>query len=338
MKITDPQLTQLLEKSAGNLNVLNDLVSRQLIQTNEADESAVKLAKRKERTSISIMPKLPRKALWGMVASVFVFALVMVLAPNSPEPAKFTKKLALPSAREEAKKAAFVKDFENRPALAKTVNLSDNPYQKIVKKGAYVPISMIPKYRRTEKVRKTQALNQQDNKDTSVNVEQFSTKVASSALTTAAVIEVVKGRLSQAEKQPQKSSSNKAVIANKTPTMVKTTVEKKVISQAKARTPAKKVVKGNKKHRRKSALFGKGYGIQLVASKDINAAKQYARKYHVYRKAKYYTTISRGKKWVVVVLGDYSTKRQAQKAAAALPSQLKRTKPWVRSIKGIKRY
>ena len=81
----------------------------------------------------------------------------------------------------------------------------------------------------------------------------------------------------------------------------------------------------------------KSYGIQLVASHNLNAVKQFARTYHIYGQAQYYKRKYKGKTWYVLIYGRYPNYRAAASAIRSLPRAVRERKLWVRSIKDLKK-
>ncbi|MEH6625601.1 MAG: AAA family ATPase [Motiliproteus sp.] len=79
----------------------------------------------------------------------------------------------------------------------------------------------------------------------------------------------------------------------------------------------------------------KGYTLQMLgARKELSVAqfiKAQAKKDDFY----YFSTMYKGKPWYVVVFGNYSNRDKAILAVANLPANLRRKKPWARSIQGV---
>ena len=158
---------------------------------------------------------------------------------------------------------------------------------------------------------------------TEKSVKQEKVKGEKASFSSATYQQPLKEKINNKIELPLKGNSH---LAPSIPPLLKSTPLKKTMIQSKV--VPKKIPP--------MTFYGKGYGIQLIAATDINALKRYARKYHVYTQAQYFTKKTKGKSWYMLVLGDYSSRAEAIKAQQLLSAPLKKKKLWIRSIKGLK--
>lgn len=313
--LTVEQLEILIEKSEGSLVKLTKLAQQQLIGGGDNNNESQTVSK------FDFLKIKPSKR--GMLSMLGAFLIVTFILQGLPKTSVHqTQKLTLPSRQVMRKKEQFIKEFQDRPLLAATVNLTKKV--KVIAKvnSNYVPMSMIPKHSLLAKrVNKPNKRSQQ--------------KILK-ALTTKKIHAVVSSsgptleRQLSAIKQARRASLSKAPVIVDSVLAIPMPTKTHEIS-TKTITVTKKKVTRSKGH------LGLGYGMQFVASHQKSSLKQFARKYKIYNKAKYYETYAKGKKWYVLVLGDYRSKAEAKRALSHLSTTLKNKKPWLRSIKGLKR-
>ena len=79
----------------------------------------------------------------------------------------------------------------------------------------------------------------------------------------------------------------------------------------------------------------KGYTLQLLGARSEQSVAQFMAGLNNRDKLYYFRTVYKGAPWHVVVYGQYSDRTAANRAVSTLPEELKRLKPWARSIRGV---
>ncbi len=315
------QLESLIEQADGDLIKLTHLAQKLLMGGSPKEEVSSN-----NQTFLKSLKLKPRNL--GIISIFGVCVItVLVMFSSSRSPVNQTRKLVLPSRQAVIKKERFIKEFQDRPSLADTVNLTRKGAAK--PKPSYIPLSMIPKHTLlATKVSKDKLIAKPitiTTKPQKLAVKKIKIIKKVNSINQGPTIE----RQLSAIKQARESSLSKSMV------VVDSVLAIPVLKASKVVTKTIAVRKFNKS--RLKGHLGQGYGMQFVASHKKSALKQYARKYKIYNKAKYYETYSKGKRWYVLVLGDHRTKAQAKRAQSDLPRLLKNKKPWLRSIKGLKR-
>lgn len=74
----------------------------------------------------------------------------------------------------------------------------------------------------------------------------------------------------------------------------------------------------------------KGYSLQLMGGTDLAAIKSFITRNKLKGSARYYSANLHGKKWYMLVYGEYNTAHEAQIAAKSLPQAIRARHPWVK--------
>lgn len=90
--------------------------------------------------------------------------------------------------------------------------------------------------------------------------------------------------------------------------------------------------KPKKNKQNKLAQSKQNFTIQLLASRNEKGIKRFIQNHQIKLQTKIRVTKRGGKNWYVLTLGEYAQKKQAQKVAKNLPSNLAHLKPWIRSL------
>lgn len=325
MKLSDEQIRSIMLEANGNLNALVE-------QTREILRNKKTTSNKKSLPNFSFNKKV---IVSGAAVAFVCVTLLLSLSKSNKE--LMTEKLNLPDHKQASFQPKQFSEFKNRVVLAETVNLN-KPVIKTRKKG-YTPLSMIPRY--------NLLAEKQDKAKAKVSFEKSSKMIEISENDQ----DLLKGkeRVNQQFQNKAKRSNPGLIVPS---SLAKNNVTANKTAEKKSQAKGSPLVNSSKPARQKPAPksnvklprtirtnygLGKGYGLQFVASADLASAKRFARKYHIYKRANYYQTWVKGKSWYVVVLGDFDTKGSAQQAVKRLPQPLKARKPWVRSIKGLKR-
>lgn len=80
---------------------------------------------------------------------------------------------------------------------------------------------------------------------------------------------------------------------------------------------------------------GRDYTIQLMGSFSKQSLVRLVRATGVESKVTYFKTYHQGKEWHVAIYGQYPNREKAQQALQALPGNVQKQKPWVRSIASV---
>jgi len=78
------------------------------------------------------------------------------------------------------------------------------------------------------------------------------------------------------------------------------------------------------------------YTIQLIATSKESSAIEFIRTHGIEEKAKIIKTVRQKKDWFVILYQSYPTSEKAKVGRNALSNALKKTKPWIRTIKSVK--
>lgn len=79
------------------------------------------------------------------------------------------------------------------------------------------------------------------------------------------------------------------------------------------------------------------YTLQLMASVDLQAVKDFLDQHQLKGQAKYFHANYRGNTWYVLLYGDYGSLAQAHTALNKLPSAVRALHPWVKSTQVVKK-
>ncbi|WP_372741851.1 AAA family ATPase [Neptunomonas sp.] len=78
-----------------------------------------------------------------------------------------------------------------------------------------------------------------------------------------------------------------------------------------------------------------GYTLQLLGARSENSVVQFMESLDNPNRLYYFSTVYKNKPWHVVVYGQYANRTAANRAVSSLPEELKKLKPWARSINGV---
>ena len=78
-----------------------------------------------------------------------------------------------------------------------------------------------------------------------------------------------------------------------------------------------------------------GYTLQVLGAGLKKSADDFIRKQREPQKFYLFRTTYKGNPWYVVVYGQYKSRQSASTASKSLPEDLRKLKPWARSIQGI---
>lgn len=121
-------------------------------------------------------------------------------------------------------------------------------------------------------------------------------------------------------------------------------VEEKVIEKSEPEKPVtveekKPAVQAKEsgwlKEKQLLAWPAKGYTLQLLGARSADSIDQFMRSAKEPEKIYYFQTVFKGAPWHVLVYGQYSNRDAAVRAVSTLPEELRKMKPWPRSIKGV---
>jgi len=80
---------------------------------------------------------------------------------------------------------------------------------------------------------------------------------------------------------------------------------------------------------------GSFYTLQLVAGSSRETVEAFVGEHRLTGQAAVYQTTHQGQPWYVLIYGLYDDQGQAQAAAAALPPEVRKMKPWARSLASV---
>lgn len=78
-----------------------------------------------------------------------------------------------------------------------------------------------------------------------------------------------------------------------------------------------------------------GYTLQVLGARSQSSVVQFMESLDSRDRLYYFTTVFKKAPWHVVVYGQYANRAAANRAVSSLPQELKKLKPWARSIKGV---
>lgn len=328
--VSDDSIKRLIKSADGNINKLCGL-ARDKLKGGEVDKGSNLLDQLKRIRHV----KLAGTA----VAGIFCFMMLISLKTINTEEQKIQqlvlpqkiKLLPAPQQVISQKIPDEEKATQIRPELPATIELTQQKTPAVKHEG-YVPMSMIPNYKLLAKkgVKKTKVKFSQTDKPLTRALKFKGESLKKKTVTDTVKLEAKSAStLRLAQSAVITSNVGKAAVAK--------VVAPKKIAESKTIRVAKKATAVRQKPKAIALVrVGQGYGIQLAASSNIKALKRFARANHIFAQARYYTTVRKGKRWYMLVLGDYGSKEQATKAKSSLSSSLKAKKPWLRSIKGLK--
>ncbi|WP_259431038.1 SPOR domain-containing protein [Coxiella burnetii] len=79
------------------------------------------------------------------------------------------------------------------------------------------------------------------------------------------------------------------------------------------------------------------YTVQLMASVDLKAIKDFVKRHHLEGQTHYFHASYRGHQWYVLLYGAYKSQGEAKAAIQQLPQPLQKLRPWVKSVRVVKR-
>lgn len=79
------------------------------------------------------------------------------------------------------------------------------------------------------------------------------------------------------------------------------------------------------------------YTLQLMGSHNLKAIREFVASHHLASKTQYYSTEYQGKKWYMLIYGEFGNAAQAEAAAESMPASLRRLHPWVKSYGSVHR-
>lgn len=78
-----------------------------------------------------------------------------------------------------------------------------------------------------------------------------------------------------------------------------------------------------------------GYTLQLLGARSEESIIQFMQSLDNPNRLYYFSTVYKNAPWHVVVYGQYANRTAANRAVSSLPEELKKLKPWARSINGV---
>ena len=362
-KLSDDHISKLMAKSKKNLSVLTQLASQEITGA----ENKVEKTKLISLSHFKNINKGVALFTTG-VGCLFLVVSMLVRSPSDNTTIQ-QQTLSLPG-QLQAQKEEVIQSFKAKK-LASTVNLMDKNQKKMTANPNFIPLSMIPKHkslgkyeRKSEPESEASMLARRDElnrapiqtrkTETHLKLSQESLKGTGQEPSIDRQLSAIKASRLHQQKMQEKKGVVDSVLAVPTP---KPIVEKQALPKTHIKPQARAIKKEHvkpiekkiarskktdlsvaaKQVRQVAQSVGKGYGIQLIASKELSAAKKFAADHQLQSQAKYYKVNSKGKLWYVLVVGDYGSKAQAIKASAKLSKKLKGKKPWIRSIKNLPR-
>ncbi|KEA65079.1 DamX, an inner membrane protein involved in bile resistance [Marinobacterium lacunae] len=80
----------------------------------------------------------------------------------------------------------------------------------------------------------------------------------------------------------------------------------------------------------------KGYTLQLLGAREASSVEAFIKAQKNPERFYYFRTLYKGAPWHVVVYGQFSDRASATAAVQTLPAELRKLRPWARSIAGVK--
>ncbi len=115
------------------------------------------------------------------------------------------------------------------------------------------------------------------------------------------------------------------------------TPEKPPLHESKLQKHSKSIAALNATERSLLHVRSHSYTLQLIGSYNLNAIKAFVRRHHLSRRAKYYSAQFKGKKWYMLIYGQYPTLVKAHAAVEQLPGSLRALHPWVKSYGDVQK-
>ena len=78
-----------------------------------------------------------------------------------------------------------------------------------------------------------------------------------------------------------------------------------------------------------------GYTLQMLGARSEKSAVEFIQSQGSSKKFYHFSTVYKGKPWFVVVYGQYANRDVANAEIRRLPENLKKVKPWARSVQGV---
>lgn len=104
-----------------------------------------------------------------------------------------------------------------------------------------------------------------------------------------------------------------------------------VVSRSKALSGAQKWLK----EEQLLSWPSKGYTLQVLGARSEESIVQFMESLDNPDRLYYFSTVYKNAPWHVVVHGQYANRTAANRAVSSLPQELKKLKPWARSINGV---
>jgi len=81
----------------------------------------------------------------------------------------------------------------------------------------------------------------------------------------------------------------------------------------------------------------KHYTMQLISGSKLSSAESFIQRHNIKKDASVFMSKRKGKIWFAVIYKSFNSKSNANQAKEALPSALKKLKPWIRQFSGIQK-
>lgn len=141
------------------------------------------------------------------------------------------------------------------------------------------------------------------------------------------------------ELKPTVKSTVKATGSSTSETTESTSTTSQQIATKPAQTsPEPAVIRADHPYLREDELLSwnaNGYTLQLLGARKEASVVGFIDAHPDKNKFYYFSTIYKEKPWYVIVYGQYQSRNEAVAAIRSLPDDLKKQKPWARSIKGV---
>ncbi len=118
----------------------------------------------------------------------------------------------------------------------------------------------------------------------------------------------------------------------KKPPVPEVAIEKPDVAKAPVLIPAKQL---SAREQSFMALAPSGYMLQILGSSNEDGVRDYVKRYAGRFSISYFETEMRQKPWYVVLVGPYAGRDEARQSIQALPAEVQKQKPWVRSVSSI---
>ncbi|WP_028467899.1 AAA family ATPase [Neptunomonas japonica] len=134
----------------------------------------------------------------------------------------------------------------------------------------------------------------------------------------------------------------KVVVSEKGTAVPKDVIPRSVVSEVVSSGKEKKSITATKastsKWLKEEQLLtwpSTGYTLQVLGARSQSSVVQFMESLDSRDRLYYFTTMFKKAPWHVVVYGQYANRTAANRAVSSLPEELKKLKPWARSIKGV---